>query len=277
MNVRLLKIKDIKNQNTIHGIFQCKYKELKKTKYGDPYLSLGLVDSSGSIEGKIWSHSHHYDERFKEGDIVAIKGCSNLYRQKIEINILHIAKYRSSIYDTYGFSSDFIIKTVDFNTSSFFNDICSYFKCTGKNIDIVRTIYKDYKKNILKVPYNIDSESQFEGSYLINIYKAIKIFDLLSKSSINDLNIDVELVYSLIFLKKFYVVSGYEKKIIYVLNEESADRGAINVFHDRLKSYKGLISRKSFSNLERCLFDSSSISKEERIVDEIFRLVEYAG
>lgn len=277
MNISLLRIKDIKSQNTVHGIFHCKYKELKKTKYGDPYLSLGLFDSSGNMEGKIWSNSHHYDERFNEGDIVAIKGCPNIYRNNIELNISHVAKYKSSIYDTYGFSSDSIIAKTKFDNIALYRELCGYFKYAGKNSGIVKAIYKDYKKNVFRVPYIIDAECQIEGSYLVSLFRAVKIFDLLSSSSFKKEIIDSELVYSLIFLKKFFLVSGYEKKVIYLLSEESADRGAINVFHDCLKRYKTLVSRKDFSRLERCLFDSSIGSEEENIVNEIFRLVEYAG
>ena len=111
---------------------------------------------------------------------------------------------------------------------------------------------------------------------MIALYRSIKIFDLLSSSSSKKNTIDSELVYSLIFLKNFYIVSGYEKRIIYVLNEESVDRGAINVFHDCLQNYKKLVSGKDFSRLERCLFDPESTSSEESLVSEIFKLVEYA-
>ena len=276
MSVKLLRIRDIKAQDIIYGIFHCKYKELKKTKYGDPYLSLGLFDSSGSIEGKLWHNSHHYDERFDEGDIVAIKGSPNIYRKNIEINISHIGKYDSSIHDTYGFSSDSIVANTGFDTLSLFQQICSYFKYAGSNSDIIKAIYKDYKKSILSVPYKVDADCQVEGSYLISLYRSLKIFDLLYSSSFKKDAIDSELVYSLIFLKKFYIVSGYEKRIIYVLNEESIDRGAINVFHDCLQDYKKLVSRKDFSRLERCLFNSESTSSEQIIVNEIFRLAEYA-
>ena len=276
MSVKLLRIRDIKSQDIIYGIFHCKYKELKKTKYGDPYISLGLFDSSGSIEGKLWHNSNHYDGRFDEGDIVAIKGSPNIYRKNIEINISHIAKYDSSIYDTYGFSGESIVAKTGFDSISLFREICNYFKYAGSNSDIIRAIYKDYKKSIISVPYKIDADYQVEGSYLISLYRSIKIFDLLSSSSFKKDSIDSELVYSLIFLKNFYIVSGCEKKIIYVLNEESIDRGAINVFHDCLKNYKNLVSRKDFSRLERCLFDSESTSSEENLVSEIFRLVEYA-
>ena len=59
MNIKLFKIKEIENQHIIHGIFHCKYKELKKTKYGDCYISVGLIDSSGNIEGKLWKNSEN--------------------------------------------------------------------------------------------------------------------------------------------------------------------------------------------------------------------------
>ena len=66
MSIKLTKIKDIKNQDVVYGIFYCKYKELKKTKYGDFYINISLIDSSGSINAKLWKHSEHYSNKFDE-------------------------------------------------------------------------------------------------------------------------------------------------------------------------------------------------------------------
>ena len=276
MSTKLFKIKEIKTQKIIHGIFHCKYKENKKTKYGDPYISVGLVDSSGSIEGKIWEYSGHYDKVFEEGDIVAIKGSSNIYRKNLELNILHIAKYSSSIYDNYGFKSDFILSKIDFDSSFLFKEVCNYFSFTGNNSKIIKALYKDYKKSIVSVPYSLESENQSEGSYLNNLYRSLKIFDLLNSTSFRSDVFNSGLIYSLLFLKNFHMVVGCQKNIIYTLNDAAKEKGALNVFHDCFKKYEALASKKDFSLLERCIFDPSEETLEEDIVSKIFRLVEYA-
>ena len=276
MNIKLFRIKEIKNQNVIHGIFHCKYKEIKKTKYGDPYISLSLFDSSGKIEGKMWKNSNYYDMLFDEGDIVAIKGSPNVYRKNIELNVLNISKYNPSIYDTYGFKSDFLISKTDFDSTFLFKEVSSYFSHTGNNSKIIRSLYKDYKKNIIIIPYNLEAENQLEGSYLNNLYRSLKIFDLLYNNSFRKDVLNSELVYSLLFLKNFYMVVGYKKDIIYRLNDDAVDKGALNVFHDCFRKYKSLISSKNFSLLERCIFEPSEETLEEDVVNKIFRLVEYA-
>ena len=64
------------------------------------------------------------------------------------------------------------------------------------------------------------------------------------------------------------------KNIIYTLNQEAADRGSMNVFHDCFKKYRALTSKKLFSLLEKCIFEPTDIALEEKIVGEIFRLIE---
>ena len=276
MSTKLFKIKEIKNQKIVHGIFHCKYKENKKTKYGDHYISLGLIDSSGSIEGKIWEYSNYYDGVFEEGDIVAVKGSSNIYRKNLELNIFHIAKYESSIYDNYGFKSDFIVPRIDFDGAFLFNEICGYFYHAGNNSKIIRALYKDYKKSIVSMPYSLEAENQLEGSYLNNLYRSLKIFDLLNSTSFRADVLNSELIYSLLFLKNFYIVVGCQKNIIYTLSDAASEKGALNFFHDCFRKYKALISKKDFSLLERYIFDPSEQTLEEDIVSKIFRLVEHA-
>ena len=109
-----------------------------------------------------------------------------------------------------------------------------------------------------------------------NLHRSLKIFDLLYNTLHDKDSIDSELVYALIFLKNFHVITGCEKNIIYMLSKESADRGSINVFHDHFKECRKLASKKTISMLEKYIFDSDTESSEKCIVSEIFRLVEYA-
>ena len=72
------------------------------------------------------------------------------------------------------------------------------------------------------------------------------------------------------------MVTSYKKDIIYILNDEATNRGSMNLFHDCFKQYKTLTSQKLFSLLEKCIFEHNNLILEEKIVGEIFRLIEYA-
>ena len=57
MSIKLVSIKEVGSQDIVYGIFYCKYKELKKTKYGDNYINVGLSDNSGVLDSKVWKNS----------------------------------------------------------------------------------------------------------------------------------------------------------------------------------------------------------------------------
>jgi len=277
MNVNLLQIKEIKNQDIVYGVFYCKYKELKRTKYGDLYISVGLKDPSGTLDSKVWRNSTYYDSKFSEGDVVAVKGIPNLYRKKIELNISHIIKCDSSRYEAYGFSSRQLISAIDCDASLLWKGVCGYVKKTGSNSEMIKTLYSDFKEQVLKIPYNIDVDCQIEGSYLNNLHRSLEAFDLLFESSYRESSLDSELIYSLIFLKNFHVVTAHKKDIIYGMTEEALDRGTMSVFYDRLKKYKKFTDKKSFASLEKSIFEPNhqDFLLEQEIVRKVSALVEY--
>ena len=279
MTLKLLSVKEIGNQDMVYGIFYCKYKALKKTKYGDNYINIGLSDSSGFLDSKVWKNSEFYYSKFNEGDVVSVKGVPNLYRNKIELNIFHIAKCDPLKYKKYGFSSAMIVSKIDSDLQLLWKEINKYFKKVGDRGALIKKIYSDYRQSVTLFPSSIEPELQVEGSYLRDILKALKILDVLIDKSNSDDAIDFQLIYSLIYLKKFHLVTGCEKDIIYKVRSEALDRGMITVFYDIFKKYRKLIDSRLFFSLEKCLFDSKCEDYffERKVVDEIFSLIDYAS
>ena len=277
MSIELFPLNKISNQDIVYGIYYCSYKELKKTKYNDKFISIGLSDSSGSLDSKVWNNCDFYDSKFNEGDIVAVKGFPNLYRNKIELNIANILKCNPLMYDKYGFSLGMIISKVNFDVGIVWREITRYFKKTGLKSELIKKIFCDYKHSILTYPSNMEPMLQKEGAFVMDLYKALKLVNiLLGKMSERD-NINCDLIYSLIFLVKFDLITGYEKKIIYSLTEESSDRGLQTVFSDIINKYKNTIEKKSFFNLEKSIFDSKSdeFEFEKKIVEKVYALISY--
>lgn len=277
MSIKLLSVKEISNQDVVYGIFYCKYKELKKTKYGDRYINIGLSDNSGSLNSKVWENSEFYHSKFSEGDIVAVKGTPNLYRSKIELNIAHISKCDSSKYEKYGFDPTMIIPKIDLDSKILWKEISAYFKKTGNRQALIKKMYSDYKESIVLFPSNTEPGFQVEGSYLRDISKALSIADTLLNSVSDKELIDHELIYSLIFLIRFDLITGYDKDIVYKVNNEASDRGFLAVFYDAFKKYRKLIDKKLFFTIEKCVFDSEceDFVLEKKITKEIFSLISY--
>ena len=272
---KLSKISELKDGSLIYGVYYCFYKEQKKTRYGDPFLNLALSDSTGNINGKLWENSNHYDLKFNEGDIVSVKAKADVYRSQLVLNILHINKFNKSIYSAYGFNPDSLVSSLEINTKDIWKDFMKYFSKTGVYKNMIKTIYKDYKAEILKFPYEMSLPFQKEHSYICTIYRSLKVADALL---LDDFNKDTkqDIIYALIFLKQFYLVTSYEKNIIYSLKEEASKRGEENMFYDIFKTYKKTISPDDYFILEKSLFDSKSKDYllERDAVSKVFGLID---
>ena len=271
---KLSKISEVKDGNLVYGVYYCFYKEEKKTRYGDPFLNLSLSDSTGNINGKLWENSSHYDLKFNEGDIVAIKAKADIYRTQLVLNILHINKFNNTQYEAYGFNPEALISRIDIDTKELWKNIGKYFSKSGVYKSMIKEIYKAYKTELLRSPYDMNLPFQKEGAYMCTIHKALKIADALL---LNDFNKDIklDLIYALIFLKQFSLVTSYEKNIIYVLKEEANKRGEGNMFYDIFKTYKKSISSDDYFVLEKSLFDSKSEDSflEIDTVNKVFELI----
>jgi 3'-5' exoribonuclease len=92
-------IKDIKPGEEVRSVFFAQRKEIRKTRRGDPYISLELTDRSGSVEGKIWDEVARYKDSFAEKDFVAVSGRAGLYQDQLQLEIKTIRKCRDDEVD----------------------------------------------------------------------------------------------------------------------------------------------------------------------------------
>ena len=249
--------------------------KIKKTRYGDPFLNLSLSDSSGNINAKIWDNADYYNSKFDEGDIVCVKGDTDIYRSKLVLNVSHISRFEDDRYLAYGFNTNTLISELEVDVKSLWNEVTAYFSKTEKCKGLIKSICKDYKKEFLSFPFSMELPYQIEKSYIFTIYKAFKIADLLLLDDFNK-NINPHIVYTMIFLYKFSNLTSYEKKITYSLKDEAVKRGELNMFYDIFKKYKKTISADDYFILEKGLFDSKSkdFHIELDIITNIFSVIQ---
>lgn len=72
--IRKIYAKDLKSGETIHTVFRAAHKEKHTSRGGKSYLSLTLVDRTGSIDGRVFDNVDAADQAFSVDDYLLVKG-----------------------------------------------------------------------------------------------------------------------------------------------------------------------------------------------------------
>ncbi|MBQ7637067.1 MAG: HD domain-containing protein [Lachnospiraceae bacterium] len=92
-------IKDIREGDSVSGIYLCRKKEVGKKKSGDDYFALTLGDKTGTVDGKIWNTNNQGVSEFDSGDYVYIEGNTNLFNQRLQVIINRLRKCSEGEYN----------------------------------------------------------------------------------------------------------------------------------------------------------------------------------
>lgn len=113
-------IKDLAPGSEITQFFQLNSRENRLTRTGQDFMNLVLSDMSGSILGKLWSNVMRMSKLdFESGDFVKIKGSTQLFGDRLQLNIERIRKAETSeIADI-----SCLIRKTSFDTDKLFEEI----------------------------------------------------------------------------------------------------------------------------------------------------------
>ncbi len=92
-------IKEIREGDSVNGIYLCRKKEIGKKKSGEDYFALTLTDKTGSVDGKIWNTNNQGIAEFDSGDYVYIEGNTNLFNQRLQVIINRLRKCNENEYN----------------------------------------------------------------------------------------------------------------------------------------------------------------------------------
>ncbi len=92
-------IKDIREGDSVSGIYLCRKKEVGKKKSGDDYFALTLTDRTATVDGKIWNTTSSGIAEFDSGDYIYIEGTTNLFNQRLQIIINRLRKCNEGEYN----------------------------------------------------------------------------------------------------------------------------------------------------------------------------------
>ena len=74
----------------VEGVYAVSRKQRHRTKAGDPYLALELVDQSGRVDARVWNDVELLDQRFAEGDAVRVLGRVERFRDRLQLEVRSI-------------------------------------------------------------------------------------------------------------------------------------------------------------------------------------------
>ena len=83
-------IKDMKEEERVHGLYLVKVKRVGTTKKGTPFLSLTLGDRTGEVEAKVWERADTLSPLFREGDVIHVEGNTSSYRNQIQVTLSNL-------------------------------------------------------------------------------------------------------------------------------------------------------------------------------------------
>ena len=168
-------ISDFKLGSSIQGFYFCKEKYLRYTRNGDIFLDIIFSDSTGSISGKMWDLVEDFQDRFKKGDPVAVKGKVTEFKGQTQLTVSQINKATKSQYGKYGFSIDILIKKITDSIDDLWLSIFNIIKELDKPYSqIIRRIYKENEIKIKIIPMFTEDEI-IQGSFLKNLVVTAKI------------------------------------------------------------------------------------------------------
>lgn len=97
-------VSEIKANQEIVSIFVATDKQLRTARNGTQFLILKLSDKTGDVPGRMWDKAVEACAAFRSGDIVSVRAKSELYQEKLQLNISEIVPVPSGAADP----SDFL-------------------------------------------------------------------------------------------------------------------------------------------------------------------------
>ena len=83
-------IADIKPNQDVVSLFVAADKQLRTARNGSFYLNLKLSDKTGEVVGRMWEKAEAAASLFQAGDIIFVRGRSELYQDKLQLNVAEI-------------------------------------------------------------------------------------------------------------------------------------------------------------------------------------------
>jgi 3'-5' exoribonuclease len=85
-------VTELAEGTTVEGTFAVQRKRRRRTRNGDPFLSLELADRTGRVPAVVWNDVNLLGARFEEGDTVRVLGRVDRYDGAIQIELRDVRR-----------------------------------------------------------------------------------------------------------------------------------------------------------------------------------------
>ena len=85
------------NGHEVNDLFIVTKKGTYTARNNSRYMMIGLKDSTGSIEGRVWEHVDELEGLFEKGDIVSVESKARVYQEKLQLHITDIRRLDSDL------------------------------------------------------------------------------------------------------------------------------------------------------------------------------------
>lgn len=92
-------IKDIKEGETVGGVYFCKVKNELRSKADKPYYSVTLQDKTGTLDAKVWDINSGGIEDFDSGDFIFVQGQVTKFQSALQLSMIRVKKCSEGEYD----------------------------------------------------------------------------------------------------------------------------------------------------------------------------------
>jgi 3'-5' exoribonuclease len=113
-------VHDLKDKSVVASTFLVLEKEERKKKDGTPYLQIKLSDKTGTLRAKCWERVKEMAALFNVGDIVYVKGETEVYHDNLELSLV-FGNVRRCLQSEVLWSD--YIKTTDKDIESMFSEM----------------------------------------------------------------------------------------------------------------------------------------------------------
>ena len=85
-------VADLSEGSLVDATFAVQRKQRRRTRNGDPFLSMELADRTGRVPGVVWNDVNVLGARFDQGDTVRVLGRDESYGGRLQISVRDVEK-----------------------------------------------------------------------------------------------------------------------------------------------------------------------------------------
>jgi 3'-5' exoribonuclease len=85
-------VADLSEGALVDAMFAVQRKQRRRTRNGDPFLSMELADRTGRVPGVVWNDVNVLGARFDQGDTVRVLGRVETYAGRLQISVRDLEK-----------------------------------------------------------------------------------------------------------------------------------------------------------------------------------------